>query len=362
MTSVRYGQAPGGPRGRRWKALSLALARSADEPWWWRHVDHDGLAFDLEYALIVDPQGRPPSPTSMRFWRMAWHILAVLWRARRDGYTFIFTGENDWTTFIVAGVQTLTGSRRPHHVVQQFIMREKTASLASRLKYAVMRWCFRSLGLVICSSRPELEYYRRVFDWPADKLAFVPFHADPRVLEIPVSDPPTGGYAIAAGRTFRDYDTLIEAFRGLDLPLTIVGYKGPLAGDQVPPNITLIRELPLAELTARVAASSVVIVPLLDLQISTGQSVFLQAMAMQKAVIVTAVNGPVDYIEHMKTGLLVPPRDPQALREAAQRLMGDPELRRQLAAAAVNQVKRVHLVRHYLEGVSRALEHRWSAL
>ncbi len=82
------------------------------EPWWWSHVDHDGLAFDLDYALIVDPAGRPQSLASARFWRMARAIVLVLWRARRDGYTFIFTGENDWTTFIIAGLQTLTGVRR----------------------------------------------------------------------------------------------------------------------------------------------------------------------------------------------------------------------------------------------------------
>ena len=119
MKNVVYGSARGGPRGRRWKALSLAFARSSGEPWWWQYVDHDTLAFDFDYVLVVDPEGRPRHPASWRFWRIAAAIAVVLWRGRRDGYTFIFTGENDWTTFVVAGVQTLLCMRQPRHVVQQ---------------------------------------------------------------------------------------------------------------------------------------------------------------------------------------------------------------------------------------------------
>ena len=146
----------------------------------------------------------------------------------------------------------------------------------------------------ICSARRECDYYATVFAWPAEKLGFVPFHTDPRFMDIPVTTPREGGYAIAAGRTFRDYETLIDAFSGLDVPLTIVGYRGPRAADdgpaevsRVPANVTLIREMPLADLTRAIAGSAMVIVPLQDLQISIGQSVFLQAMAMKKPVVVT---------------------------------------------------------------------------
>ena len=94
--------------------------------------------------------------------------------------------------------------------------------------------------------------------------------------------------------------------------------------------------------------------------ISIGQSVFLQAMAMKKPVVVTAVNGSVDYIQHLETGMLVPPRDAAALREAVRTLAADPALRDRLASAAFEQVQRHHMVKHYLQGVSDVLVQRFA--
>ena len=290
-------------------------------PWWWGYVDHGMLDIDLNYTLVVDPAGRPRSMLSRRFWRMSFGVLGALRRARRDGYTWVMTGECDWTSFIIAGVQTLFRMRRPRHVIVQFIMRERNASLASRAKYVFMQWCFSSVALCVCSSRPECDYYAEAFGWPLAKLAFVPFHTDPRFLDIPVAD---GGYAVSAGRSFRDFNTLIDAWDGLDVPLTIVGYKGYRPA---PPHVTLKREIPLTHLTRLIAASGIVVVPLEDRQISIGQSVLLQAMSMGKAVVVTRVSGTVDYVEHLKTGLLVPPGNAAALRDAVRLLASDPELR-----------------------------------
>ncbi len=331
------------------RALSLAIARSGAEPWWWAHVDHGMLDVDLTYALVVDAEGRPRAMWSRRFWRMSMSVLSAFRQSRRNGTTYIMTGECDWTSFIIAGVQTLFGLRRPRHAILQFIMRERTSSVASRAKYAFMRWCFRSVNVCVCSARRECDYYVAAFGWPASKVAYVPFHTDPRFLDIPTDE---GAYAVAAGRSFRDYDTLLDAWAGLDVPISVVGYKG---SRQPPRHVTLTRELPLLELTRLIAGSGIVVLPLEDRQISIGQSVLLQAMAMGKAVVATRVNGTIDYIEHMKTGLLVPPRDPAALRDAVRLLTGDSVLRRRLAAAALEQVKRAHLVSHYMQGVSHVL-------
>lgn len=332
------------------RVLSLALARSDAEPWWWSHFDRSSLPTDYHYALVVDPEGRPRSMWSLRFWRMVGGITAALWRSRSNGDAFITTGECDWTSFVVAGWQTLTGMRRPRHVIVQFIMRERTASLASRLKYVVMRWCFSSVDTVICSARSECDYYEEAFGWPRGKAAYVPFHTDPSFLEVPTSE---GDYAVAAGRTFRDYDTLLDAWaRVSSMPLVIVGYKGSRTP---PPNVTVHRELPLAELTRIIAGSRIVVVPLEERRISIGQMVILQGMAMGKPVVVTKVNGTVDYIEHMDTGLLVPPRDPAALASSVELLQADAALRLRLSEAGRRRIRERHMMAHYITAVSRIM-------
>ena len=60
----------------------------------------------------------------------------------------------------------------------------------------------------------------------------------------------------------------------------------------------------------------------------------LEAMAHGKPVVASAVGGLLDLVVDGETGLLVPPRDPAALRRALERLLSDPELRRRLGAAA----------------------------
>jgi glycosyltransferase involved in cell wall biosynthesis len=56
-------------------------------------------------------------------------------------------------------------------------------------------------------------------------------------------------------------------------------------------------------------------------------------MAHGRPVVATAVGGLRDLVVDGETGLVVPPRDPGALRSALERLLGDPVLRRRLGAA-----------------------------
>jgi D-inositol-3-phosphate glycosyltransferase len=57
-------------------------------------------------------------------------------------------------------------------------------------------------------------------------------------------------------------------------------------------------------------------------------------MAHGRPVVASAVGGLLDAVEDGVTGVLVPPRDPAALRAALQRLLADGDLRRRLGKAA----------------------------
>jgi glycosyltransferase involved in cell wall biosynthesis len=60
----------------------------------------------------------------------------------------------------------------------------------------------------------------------------------------------------------------------------------------------------------------------------------LEAMAAERAIVATAVDGTKEVIEDTCTGLLVPPGDPERLAAAILRLLGDPILRLRLGRAA----------------------------
>jgi glycosyltransferase involved in cell wall biosynthesis len=55
--------------------------------------------------------------------------------------------------------------------------------------------------------------------------------------------------------------------------------------------------------------------------------------------VASAVGGLLDLVVDGETGLLVPPRDPAALRAALERALGDADLRRRLGAAARERIR-----------------------
>jgi glycosyltransferase involved in cell wall biosynthesis len=64
----------------------------------------------------------------------------------------------------------------------------------------------------------------------------------------------------------------------------------------------------------------------------------LEAMAHARPVVATPVGGTPEVVADGETGLLVPPRDPDALAAALRRLLDDPELRRRMGEAGRRRV------------------------
>jgi glycosyltransferase involved in cell wall biosynthesis len=65
-----------------------------------------------------------------------------------------------------------------------------------------------------------------------------------------------------------------------------------------------------------------------------------EAMASAKAIVSTAVDGCREVVDDGETGLLVPPRDPAALAQALDRVLGDRSLRERLAMGACQASRR----------------------
>jgi glycosyltransferase involved in cell wall biosynthesis len=109
---------------------------------------------------------------------------------------------------------------------------------------------------------------------------------------------------------------------------------GPELKRDLPANVE-VRTLSRRDFDERTASASVVVVPLEPRQDrGSGQTTYLNAMALGKAVIVTDVAGVRDYIRDGETGLIVPPEDPRSLADALRRLLGDPDYAARLGAAA----------------------------
>jgi glycosyltransferase involved in cell wall biosynthesis/SAM-dependent methyltransferase len=123
-------------------------------------------------------------------------------------------------------------------------------------------------------------------------------------------------------------EELAAASEGLNL---VVSGDGPLR----PLLPQALGFLSRAELERRYERAAIVVCP----SRSEGFGVVCaEAMAHGKPVVASAVGGLVNLVEHERTGLLVPPRDPEALRAALDRLLADRELRLRLGEAGREKI------------------------
>jgi glycosyltransferase involved in cell wall biosynthesis len=122
---------------------------------------------------------------------------------------------------------------------------------------------------------------------------------------------------------------LLDAAQGLNL---VVAGDGPLR-DRVPFARGFVPHDELQQLYARAA---VVACP--SRREGFGVAC-LEAMAHGRPVVATHVGGLLDLVVDGETGIVVPPRDPAALRSALERLLADPDLRRRLGAAGRDRAR-----------------------
>jgi glycosyltransferase involved in cell wall biosynthesis len=191
---------------------------------------------------------------------------------------------------------------------------------------AFARPILRRAKLTICASNALAEAAREL---GASEVRVIPGGVDlpERVAE--EAEPPE---VLFAGRLSAEkgiLDLLAAADNGIKL--TIVG-DGPLR-DQVPGALGFV---PHDELGALLERAAVVAVP--SRREGFGV-VCAEAMAHGRPVVAGAVGGLLDLVVDGETGLLVPPQDPPALREALKRLLADRRLRRELGAKARRRVE-----------------------
>jgi glycosyltransferase involved in cell wall biosynthesis len=149
----------------------------------------------------------------------------------------------------------------------------------------------------------------------------------------------------SAGLEFRDYPTLVEAVRGLDVEV-VVAAASPwskrttdVADGGVPSNVTLTK-LSLFELRTLYAQARFVVMPLQPVEFQAGITTILEAMAMGKAVVCSRTAGQTDAITEGVSGQYVPPGDAAALRAAIVALLDDEDRARRLGAGARDWVTR----------------------
>lgn len=210
------------------------------------------------------------------------------------------------------------------------------AALATRRPFVVQLWgtdvalarrapalarpVLRRARLVLCPSRELAAEARRL---GAERVRVIPSGVDLPAEVVPEAEP---AHVLYVGRLSpeKGVEELVEATAGLEL--VAVG-DGPLRS-AVPHALGFV---PNRLLGPYYGHAAVVACP--SRREGFGVAC-LEAMAHGRPVVASAVGGLLDLVVDGRTGLLVPPRDPRALRRALDGLLADSARRAELGAAA----------------------------
>jgi glycosyltransferase involved in cell wall biosynthesis len=239
----------------------------------------------------------------------------------------------------------------PHVVIGHWLTGPK-----KRVFFRVLRAQTRMTKIIV-HSRTQLDAAAKQLGIPRDRLEFIPYCADTtfwRPLDVPQEH-----LIVSAGREHRDYAVLDSACSGLGYQLLIAAGSlhspGAICTFPTATSTAVVRQIDHCGLREWYARAAVVVVPLLPNDFQAGVTTLLEAMAMEKAVVVSATAGQRDIIVDGETGLLVPPGDGHALRSALERLLADPAECRRLGRNARQAVEDQFSLDRYVDALAANL-------
>jgi glycosyltransferase involved in cell wall biosynthesis len=305
---------------------------------------------DAPHDVLTDVPGLPGSfwgdhttyvgPSDPPHWllrqlgvRWAYNLIRIIAAFRlffrRSRYTGVVT-DGGASGMLFAWLQALCPWGRKPHVLVDCNWQVPTGRFAAWFRRLRVRFAARSVHRFAVWAGHEVEDYARVFSVPPDKFEYVPFHTTAHHYQYEERD---DGYLFAGGNFDRDFHTLIEAVRPLDVPVWIATTRGDqlLRGVVVPSQVR-VEGTTAASFRQAMAAARLVVIPMQNgLLHSGGQQTCLNAMLMGKPTIAVGRKWAVDFIEDSVNGLIVDYEDTHGLRQAVTWILEHPEEARQMA-------------------------------
>lgn len=151
---------------------------------------------------------------------------------------------------------------------------------------------------------------------------------------------PSGDYIMFVGSfaKHKGVDVLLEAYQRLDnpIPLLILAARAPRDALRAR-RITVVSDVDHHQVMAAWAHCTLGVIP--SIWEEPWGQVAAEAATVGKAVVATRVGGLKELVLDGETGLLVPPNDAEALRNAIQVLLSKPDLREAMGARAKEHVR-----------------------
>jgi glycosyltransferase involved in cell wall biosynthesis len=287
------------------------------------------LVLEADHGVeLLDWSRLPGSSRGRSGWRSAVHVAAAL-RAL-DHHEVVFS-DGEHVGIPLALAMRALGITTPHLVLGHHLTTRRKAPLIRNLA------AHQGMSRILVHSSRQRELAHLELGIPTAKLDYVPYYADAEFWSATgAAEEPL---VVAAGREHRDYATLATACADLQASVFVAAgsIHSPAANSADPVEWPANFEHGFADyrkLRDLYARASVVVVPLMETDFQAGVTTVLEAMAMGKAVVVTATEGQSGVVHDGLTGITVPPGNATELRDAIRYLLENSSERRRLGWSA----------------------------
>jgi glycosyltransferase involved in cell wall biosynthesis len=266
------------------------------------------------------------------------NIIAVLRLLRRRSPDRAFVTGGGLDGLLFAALQSLFASRRSRHVMVDCNWYRAGSSWRRWLQKKQIQWAARSVAKFVVWATHEVEDYARAFGVGEEKFLYVPFHTTLDFYQFDIRD---DGYVFAGGNYDRDYPTLLEAVRSVDIPVWIATTRPEqLNGCAIPPHVR-VEGTTAAGFRQAMAAAKLVVVPMQGgLLHSGGQQTCLNAMWLGKPTIAVGRRWAADLMEDGVHGLIVDYGDVAGLQRAIRWVLDHPMEAERMALRGQVQAQR----------------------
>lgn len=281
--------------------------------------------------------------------------LAILGLRRRGSYQFVFTmSERAGTPF--AGIQKFLPKHTP--LVSMF------TCWSWRQEYVIQKLnLFAQMDLVIVKCK-ALKNHFLALGVPEQKIEVIPYGIDHHYFYPSKNSQPENGLILSLGEIRnRDYETLFQAVKNLNIRLVVAASGSWYAREKkqkvksdIPNNVEFIGKQSLTELKILYEKAQFVVLPIHNVLYSAGATSLMEAMSMEKAVIISSSNGIQDYTIDGETCITVPPGNINELSDAIMYLLHNPSEARRLGNNARHFIETKLNLDLYVKNIAHVLE------
>lgn len=247
--------------------------------------------------------------------RVAWRLRQAWWAAHSGQDVIVATHEA--ASYLSLALRRLgLSSRKTAIVVLSVALPSVEGSRTA--SSAVKRWLLRSADLITVYSSDQLELLRPTLG--RRRTAFLPLGVDTTFFTPPPTRRTASDVLAVGTNPGKDYATLVRALPPKRSLVIVTDSENiqratPFVGHK---DVTFRSDVPIAELRDMYSSCAVLVLPLRDAQMSSGQTVLLENLALGTPVIATDTACIRDYVQH-ESVTLVAEGSVDELREALSR-------------------------------------------